>query len=460
MYDPHRDDNDIRLPSELVIGAARAFGGHFFPQLVQATAPIPVASMTGTDQPTDAPPQVQSIGMGLTVVYSFPDLESVEVSLRFRSRQLWHHTFTGQASQKGYVLDLWLVRIDVTFTGDLSTGAITWTTTVTARSWIDRPWVPRRGLRQRSVIRFDPSIGEIDGRTDVYPPVVFDKVYGSSQNCSGTILRFHVDEDPRALCEVGSKVKRQMFPYPYPPFVFNTVAAVGAFEKDGPQAYTDPESPWFNVFLGYYQIDCRKDQWDRPFGFHSADGIESELYPDDLVRLGKSDWNFFSNWDYGVPEEYLLPFCSPGFLPQDAVDGGMVEVAGGWWRRIELRNVEVASCYESDEPDAARLTFNTPITPVVRRSFGYPSPRPGHPESFVGNKLDAVLHMAYFEDDESYHTLIFGGTAHAGEDRDLLDAEVAAVLAVIADQYAHRGFAPRASRTVPARSDAGRSAPT
>jgi hypothetical protein len=72
----------------------------------------------------------------------------------------------------------------------------------------------------------------------------------------------------------------------------------------------------------------------------------------------------------------------------------------------------------------------------------------------VANKLDAVLHMAYFDDDDSYHTLIFGGTAHAGQDRDLLDAEVAAVLAIIADQYAHRGFARRASVEVPAQSHA------
>ena len=49
--------------------------------------------------------------------------------------------------------------------------------------------------------------------------------------------------------------------------------------------------------------------------------------------------------------------------------------------------------------------------------------------------------MAYYEDEEGFHTLIFGGTAHAGEDRELLAAEVEATTAVIAERYAAFGFA-------------------
>ncbi len=458
-YDPHADEQEVQLSPSMVVSAARAFGGHFFPRLVEPDRAASAVPAPAAEPGVEATPVVQPIALGLAIEYSYPTFDSVEVSLLFRGRRRWSHLFTRESTDRRYVLDLGLVRLDLTFTGDLFDGTITWTVSVDTRSWIDRPWVARRDLAQRSVIRFDPSIGEIDGRTDVYPPVVFDPVYGSSQNCSGTVLRIHVDDDPRGLCEVGSKVKQQMFPQ-YPPFVFNVVAAVGAFEEDGRQAYTNPESPWFNVFLGYYQLDCLKDRWDRPFGFYSADGIESEPYAEDLVRLGKSDWNYFSNWDYGVPEKYLLPYRSPNSRPEDTVDGGIVDVAGRGWRRVELRNVEVASCYESDAPSAARLISNTPITGIIRRSFGYPSPLPDHLVSFVPQKLDAILHMAYFEDEESYHTLIFGGTAHSGEDRDLLDAEVAAALTVIAERYAHRGFAPRASVTVPARSRGSRTAPT
>lgn len=447
-YDPYDDGPAIELPPSVVIEAARVFGGHFFSRLRASTSPVPPTpsapvpkSPPPADHGVEAAPVVQSIGMGLTVEYAYPTLESVAVSVRFRARRLWHHAFTRDATRKRHVLDLGMLRLDFTVTGDLFEGTLTWSASVATRSWIGRPWVRRHDLHERSVIRFDPSMGEIGGRTDVYPPVVFDPVYGSSQNCTGTILRIHVDDDARALCEVGSKVKRQMFPDPYPPFVFNAVAAVGAFEEDGPQAYGNPESPWFNVFLGYYQLDCAMDRWDRPFGYTSADGAASMPHVEDLVRLGKSDWNYFSNWDYGVPERYLLPYCSPDIRPEDHVDGGLVEIGGRRWHRIELMNVEVASCYESDARDAARLTSNTLITPVIRRSFGYPSPRPGHTESFVAKKLDAVLHMAYVEDGDTYRTLIFGGTAHAGEDRGLLDAEVAATLAVIADRYASFGFA-------------------
>jgi phospholipase C len=457
-FDPHAAD-EVALPPRAFVVAAEVFGGYFFPKLGHpAAATVTPARTSPTGRSVEAAPIVQSIGGGLAMEYAYPSLESVEVSLLFHGRRLWHFDFSPDTPERRHHVDLGLIRLDLTFCGDLFAGTITWAASVDTRSWFGRPWVARRDLSAGSVIRFDPSIGEIDGRVDVYPPIVFVEGYTPSQNCTGTILRVHVERARRDLCAVGSRVKDVMFPDPYPPFVFNAVAAVGAFDEDGPQCYANPESPWFNVFLGYYQLDCAKDRWDRPFGFHTAQGIESEPAFDDLVRLGKADWNFFSNWDYGVPERFLLPHCSPDYSPADAVDGGLVEVGPRSWRRVELHNVEVASCYESDHPSAERLVANTPMTGVFRKGFGYPSPRPGRPVSFVPQTLDAVLHMAYFEDAESYHTLIFGGTAHAGQDRALLDAEVAATLAVIADQYAHRGFAARDSRVVPSRADATRQA--
>jgi hypothetical protein len=216
---------------------------------------------------------------------------------------------------------------------------------------------------------------------------------------------------------------------------------VGAFEPDGPQRYGNPESPWFNVFLGYYQLDCARAEWDRPFGFASAAGADSAPVVEDLTRLGKSDWNYFSNWDYGVPEDVCRKYCGVDLRPDDHVDGGLVEVAGRRWHRFELRNVEVVTAYESDVPGARRLVSNTLTTPITRQSYGPPCPSPDFPSSFFPKKLDGVFHMAYVDDGEYWRTLIFGGTAHAGEDRALLDAEVAATLAVIADQYAEFGFA-------------------
>jgi hypothetical protein len=375
------------------------------------------------------------------VEYAFPTYESVEVTVCFRSRQLWRHTFDEERRARSHRLTLGLLRFRFTLSGDVFTGTLKRQVGIDVRSWFDRPWQCALGKSGRTVLRFDPSVGEIAGRTAVHPPAVHDPDFGDSQSCNASVLRIHVDEQRRDLCGVGAVVKTMMFPRPYPAFVFNVVACVGAFAEHGPQRYTDPESPWFNVFLGYYQLDCPRQLWDRPFGFESASGAESAPRFEDLIRLGKSDWNYFSNWVYGVPEDALAPYCGVELDPDGHVDHGLAEIAGRRWRVVDLLGVDVASPYESDAPGARRLVSNTIITPLTRRSFGFPDPHPDHPTSFIPQSLDATLYMAYVEDDTSYHTLIFGGTAHAGEDRDLLAAEVGATTAVIAGFYADQGFA-------------------
>ncbi|MGO8871693.1 MAG: alkaline phosphatase family protein [Acidimicrobiales bacterium] len=466
--DPDAYDPDVEVPQEAVVSAARLFGGHFFTRLAQPDHPAAgAAGRSGGGRPAgagadrtdtagpaprpDAPSEAQPLPAGFSLEYTFPALDAVEVSLLHRRRRLWHHRFEQRqpdpnapgrrTRERTHRLDLGLVSLDLTVSANLFEGTIDWQVGVAHRSSIHRPWTHRR-TGGRQVVRFDPSIGEIDGTTRFYPPAVDDETYGKSQNCTDTILRFHVEDEPRALCAVGRMVKERTFPPPYPPFVFNAVACVGAFEKGGPQCYGNPNSPWFNVFLGYYQLDCEKGRWDRPFGFASAPPRPRDAAPhiEDLLRLGKADWNYFSNWDYGVPEEALRPYDHVQVDPSGYDDRGLVEIGGRQWHRVDLHDVEVASCYESDAPGAAKLVTNTIVQGTLRESFGYPDPQPDHPRSFIPKKLDAALHMAYFEDDTCYHTLIFGGTAHSGEDRGLLDAEVEATVAVIAGHYARCGF--------------------
>jgi hypothetical protein len=54
--------------------------------------------------------------------------------------------------------------------------------------------------------------------------------------------------------------------------------------------------------------------------------------------------------------------------------------------------------------------------------------------------------MAYYEDDDAYHTLIFGGSAPVNGDPDLasrfLKVQLAAVDDVIAESYPTLGFRP------------------
>ncbi len=396
--------------------------------------------MTGTPTAAGLDPVILPLGRGMTAEFVYPAPDAVAVTMCFRGRRLWHHQITLDGGQRRFRVRLGVIRVDLMVISDLFAGIVEWRLRVYRRAGLGRPWATWRTWGEGRAGPFDPSVGIIGEQSAVYPPSVPDSVHGGSQTCTGVILRLHVDDEPRKLCQVGHKVKARMFPAPYPPFVFNAVACVGAFEEGGPQRYTNPHSVWFNVFLGYYQLDCSRSSWSRPFGFEEARGANSRPCIEDLVRLGKSDWNFFSNWDYGVPEQALERYCNVELRGDDFVDHGLVAIAGGSWRRVDLLGVEVASSYVSDQPGAGELVRNTLIAPILRRGFGFPNPQPDRPVSFIPQKLDATLHMAYYADETEYHTLIFGGTAHAGADRDLLDAEIEATKAVITERYAGFGF--------------------
>ncbi len=242
----------------------------------------------------------------------------------------------------------------------------------------------------------------------------------------------------RELCRVGSVVKEQMFSE-YPPFVFNTVACVGAFPPGGAGQYADPDSIWFNTFVGYYQLDCAKDRWSRPFGYDKAAGSSSVPLLEDLVRLGKSDWNWFSNWDYGVPADVLLPYSA---VPSTvgAAHETLVTVGTRRWHKVDVHNTKAASCYVAGGPGARQLVRNTVLEVTWRQSFGGPRPRPAQPTSFIPTVLDASVYMSYWEDDTSFHTVIFGGTIQAGKDPAFLGAQLAATEVVMAADYPDLGF--------------------
>jgi hypothetical protein len=216
---------------------------------------------------------------------------------------------------------------------------------------------------------------------------------------------------------------------------------VGGVEDGAPGLYTDPESIWFNIFFGYYQLDAPKREWSRPFGYRSADGIASEIEAEDVVRLGKSDWNWFSNWMYGVPMDHVLPYSSPDMGGVRVELSGPERVGSSMWHGLTLRGVQVASTYESAADSAAKLVRNSIVDDIWRHAFGLPSPRDSHPESFIPTTIDAQILMAYWEDAEEFHTIIFGGTVPSqGGDPEFLRAQMGAVRAVIERSYATLGF--------------------
>ena len=383
--------------------------------------------------------QTVPLGHGFELDCSFPSLDAVDIALQFRRRRLWMLHFDADNPGPRHTVNLGLVRLSFRVDSDMFDGEVSWSFELAVRNVRTGSWRTVVNRSRRVLLRFDPSLGEVGRSTAVHPPEVDDPRFGKSQTCTPTILRIHVDDEKRELCDVGRVVKQTMFP-DHPPFVFNTVACVGAFTVGDPGPYTDPLSIWFNTFLGYYELDCDRALWTRPFGYQTADGSASLPEPEDLARLGKSDWNWFSNWDYGVPAAAALEYSGVNMKDIGFVNNGLVTIGRTRWHHVELRGAEVASCYVSDAAGASQLVQNTIIDEVWRRSFGAPTPRPDYPESFIPTVVDAVVDMAYWEDETTFHTVLFGGTAKVGSDPDFLPTQLQATRAVIATDYPDLGF--------------------
>jgi hypothetical protein len=346
------------------------------------------------------------------------------------SRKREHHTFR-----------LWLpfLHIELGVWVDVFSGEVVGEGEVAVRPFVGK-WRKLLDLERRALIRFDPAVGEIGGGPDFAEPVVEDPRYGRSQLCTPAILRLHVDEGERAISDAGRLVKKTLFDE-YPPFVFNTVACVGEADARGRGAYPNPNSIWFNVFFGCYQIDAARSDWSRPFGYLAAEGAASQIAFDDITRLGEADWNFFSNWMYGVPMEAIEPYNKVD--PVKSVQEPDAEPIGNTlWHRAAVEGVIAVSTYESDAGGALRLVTNSHIDDVWRRAFGLPNPQSNQPDSFVPTTLRAEFRMAYAEDEDAYHTVICGGTATVPVDRDFLDAQMTAIRATIERSYPDCGFPP------------------
>ena len=387
--------------------------------------------------PPKGPVQKLPLGRGFDLECSFPSAHAVETALCLRGRRIWGHTFSEATPSRRHRIRFGLARATVHVESDMFGGDVTWRFHLERRGR-RRTWRTVVDTGPRTVLHFDPAVGEVDGRTDSIAPEMLDTRFGKCQTCTPSILRIHVDGQTRHLCEVGSVVKDVMF-RDYPPFVFNTVACVGAFPPGSHGQYPDPSSIWFNTFVGYYQLDCAKPAWTRPFGYESASGLASVPAPEDLTRLGKSDWNWFSNWDYGVPRDVLIPLSTVDMTAIGYNLRGPVRIGSTQWHELELEDVEVASCYVADTP-GRQLVQNTILDEVWKKSFGTPVSRPTFPTSFVPTRVNALVDMAYWEDEAAYHTVIFGGTARVGTDPDFLTAQVDATKKVIERFYPDRGF--------------------
>jgi hypothetical protein len=317
--------------------------------------------------------------------------------------------------------------------------------------WLAR-WFPNL-----KVPRWVPLAGDIDGHSWA-PPVDVrgGRAFGDSMTVPA-ILEIRVDgtrgtTNPPALAPVATR----LFPG-YAPFIFNVSFACGRARAFRPGIYGDPRSPWFNVFVGYYQIDVARSAWNRPFGYRPAPGGGFEPEVADLARLGEADWNYFSNYMYGVPLDVVeatdRPEAQFTVLPQ-------VEIAGHRWDQLEATGMKVVSSYLAAD-DRRRLVDNDKLLSGVWRCvFGEPfrDRRPAAPPaSFFPTPMRARLYACYTADEHDrdlrepvYRTLIFGGTvnewwgAHdpdgAARNAAFLDLQMQTIRSLIARRFAHLGF--------------------
>lgn len=288
---------------------------------------------------------------------------------------------------------------------------------------------------------FDPTPGSIGGSVWAHPPYVNDPQLGRSRSVVPIINRIHVDDRPQLGARMGQIAKVIFFPE-YPAFVFNVCFAVGDFSLIlQPGLYGDPHSHWFNVFMGYYQLDAPKAIWTRPFGYERAD-THARVAFEDILRLGKADWNYFSNYMYGVPEDCIEPYnkVDPSTPCRNL---GRLPIGQRSWDSIEIED-EAVSAYESETPGARGLVYNSMLTPLWRRTFGLPCPRPDFQQSFISTKLRGRMYMSFSEDEDSYHTVIFGGTVNksfpASLNERFLELQMQACRETIERHYPRLGF--------------------
>jgi hypothetical protein len=259
-----------------------------------------------------------------------------------------------------------------------------------------------------------PLLGNIDGRY-LSPPVTV--WFDGRRSMSAPTLKIVIDglektTSPGALQPVSEKLFDGR-----PRFVFNVCFSCGRGATHG--VYADPESIWFNVFFGYYQIDVPKELWGRPFGYlDSAIGATPQIRGLDLVTIGEADWNYFSNFLYGVPLEVVnreVTIDETSASPQ----GRRLTLEGRQWDVVLLDHMAVSSAYVANERDL-QMTPHPVLRALWRAAFGGPPPRrsavPGV-SAFASTTMSGRILMYWREDAHDrnlkgpvYRTFIFGAT--------------------------------------------------
>ncbi len=262
-----------------------------------------------------------------------------------------------------------------------------------------------------------PLVGEFKGRFVVQPPKLKTDEFGKASK-NPTLLEIYVDSQKQWPLDIGELVNERYFTDD-PPIVFNVCFCCAKPTLFRGGDYGNPESHWFNVFFGFYEIDVPASSWDHPFGFEKYES--KELRFDELMRIGKSDWNYFSNHVYGVP----LGTCDK-YKPIDPSvktwqNPDEVEINGKFFSEGTVEGMEVVSGYVSGK-DGKKLGYPCGIfSPLWRTVFGRPRKSKHFGTSFPPTKMKMhflIRHIKEYDEDlkeDAYKTFIYGGTGNISQ---------------------------------------------
>ncbi len=276
-----------------------------------------------------------------------------------------------------------------------------------------------------------PTVGEIGEDVGLGKPAVIRSPELGESSTFPAILEIRVDKTQHGPLEVGKKVHEKFFEG-YPPFDFNVnFSCARPSLLGGKSDYADPRSHWNNVFFGRYQIDTpvgapgEKDKWERPFGFVRPGSNEVNF--DDIQRIGKADWGYFSNWMYGVPEKDLdavfagLKAEPP---PRCTVLNPSVMINGQEYVECEIDGVKLPSAYVSAEDGKGLRNNDALFSPIWRRVFGKQGDSVNEDPALAGKKSFHATDMKvrfYMRQEKRtdpdhegpvYSTVIYGGAVN------------------------------------------------
>jgi hypothetical protein len=263
-----------------------------------------------------------------------------------------------------------------------------------------------------------PLVGEIEGRFLVTPPRLCTERFGESTHLP-TVLEIYVSHDHQWPLDVGRLVDAVYFRH-HEPIVFNVCfgCAKPSLLRGGD--YANPDSHWFNVFFGYYEIDVRCSEWTRPFGFASS--AEGDLTPvfDDLLRIGKSDWNYFSNYIYGVPLQECARHDQDPPEASHRIVNDCVEIGGKEYVEAEVDGLDVVSGYVSGKDGRSLRNNVCGFSPLWRAVFGRPKRSASQGASFPGTAMRMRFYARWERGPDAdlgcdaYKTFIYGGAINLG----------------------------------------------